>query len=126
MPPVPRVPTDLLIRAHGSVGSAPLQPDRLDAAAAAFAQRGGPDRAQAVIIRLIAFKKIAAERRPDGWSLAVDGKACMLTERALFEAAAQLPLRMPKSMLMKDLAFQSKELMAIALAAAPPLSPARA
>jgi hypothetical protein len=126
MPLVPRVPTDLLIRAHGPVGSAPLQPDRLDAAAAAFTQRGGPDRAQAVILRLIAFKKIAAERRPNGWSLMLDGKPCALTDRALFEAAAQAPLRLPRSMLMKDLTFVGKELLAIALASAPPLGPARA
>src|SRR5262245_48983560 len=113
MPLIPRVPTDLLIRAHGQIGSSAFQPDSLDAAAAAFAQRGGPDQAQAVILRLIAFRKIAADRRPSGWSLVIDGKACMLTERALFEAAAQAPLRMPKSMLMKDLAFQHRELLSI-------------
>jgi hypothetical protein len=79
-----------------------------------------PDQAQAVILRLIALRKIAKQRRASGWSLATDGKSYVLTNRALFEAAAQAPLRMPKSLLMKDLAFHQNELLAIALTAAPP------
>ena len=119
---VPRVLTDLLIRASDSIGgSAALQPDALDKAAAGFGDHG-PDQAQAVILRLIALGKIARERRPSGWSLDIRGKNYELTDRALLEAAAQAPLRMPKSMLTKDLAFQPRELLLIALAAAPPLS----
>jgi hypothetical protein len=115
---VPRVLTELLIRASDSIGSAALQPDALDDAAAGFAD---PDQAQAVILRLIALGKIARERRASGWSLDMRGKNYALTDRALFEAAAQAPLRVPKSMLMKDLAFHQSELLVIALAAAPPL-----
>jgi hypothetical protein len=118
---VPRVPADLLIRANTAIGSSALQPDALDAAAAAFTHRGGPDQAQAVILRLIAFRKLATERRESGWSLVIGHKSYALTERALFEAAAQAPLRMPASMLMKDLAFRATELVAIALTAVPPL-----
>jgi hypothetical protein len=93
----------------------------LDAATAAFAHRGGPDQAQAVILRLIAFRKLATVRNAGGWSLTIEAKQYAVTERALFEAAAQAPLRMPRSMLMKDLAFRPNELLAIALASAPPL-----
>jgi hypothetical protein len=118
---VPRVPSDLLMRANGAVGSAALHPDALDAATAAFTHRGGPDQAQAVILRLIAFRKLAAERRDSGWSLVIGHRSYALTERALFEAAAQAPLRMPESMLMKDLTFRATELVAIALTAVPPL-----
>jgi hypothetical protein len=118
---VPRVPADLLIRAHGTIGSTALRPDTLDAATAALAHRGGPDQAQAVVLRLIAFRKLAAARAADGWSLAIDGKSYPLTERALFAAVAQAPLRLPRSLLMKDLAFRSYELLAIALASVPPL-----
>jgi hypothetical protein len=117
---VPRVPADLLIRAHAAIGSTALQPDTLDAATAALAHRGGPDQAQAVILRLIAFRKLATARTTGGWSLAIEGKNYAVTERALFEAAAQSALRMPKSLLMKDLAFRRYELLAIALASAPP------
>jgi len=60
-------------------------------------------------------------RSAGGWSLALAGKNYTVTERALFEAAAQAPLRMPRSMLMKDLAYQPHELLAIALTSAPPL-----
>jgi hypothetical protein len=118
---VPRVPTDLLLRAHGAIGTTALQPDTLDAATAGFAHRRGPDQAQAVILRLIAFRKLAAVCNAGGWSLTIEGKNYAVTERALFEAAAQAPLRMPRSMLMKDLAFRPYELLAIALASAPPL-----
>jgi hypothetical protein len=128
---VPRVPADLLLRAHGAIGTTALQPDTLDAATAAFAHHGGPDQAQAVILRLIAFRKLATVRNAGGWSLAIEAKHYeakqyeakhyAVTERALFEAAAQAPLRMPRSMLMKDLAFRPYELLAIALASAPPL-----
>jgi hypothetical protein len=116
---VPRVLTDLLIRASDSIGSAALQPDALDDAAAGFAN--GPDQAQAVILRLIALAKITRQRRASGWSLDIRGKQYALTNRALLEAAAQAPLRMPKSMLTKDLEFHPTELLVIALAAAPPL-----
>ena len=122
---VPRVPTDLLIRAHGAIGSTAFQPDTLDAAEAALAHPGGTDRAQAIILRLIAFRKIATNRVSSGWSVAIDGKTYALTDRALFEAAAQAPLRTPKSMLMKDLAFQRNELLAIAFASTPPLDAPR-
>ena len=120
---VPRVPADVLIRAHAAIGSTALQPDTLDAATAALAHRGGPDQAQAVILRLIAFRKLATARVAGGWSLAINGKNYPLTDRALFEAAAQAPLRMPRSLLMKDLAFRHYELLAIALASVPPLKP---
>jgi hypothetical protein len=122
---VPRVPTDLLIRAHGAIGPTAFQADALDAATAALVHPGGPDCAQAIILRLMAFRKIAPNRVPNGWSLAIDGKTYPLTERALFEAAAQAPLRTPRSMLMKDLAFRRNELLAIALASAPPLDPVK-
>jgi hypothetical protein len=117
---VPRVLTDLMIRANDSIGSAALHPDALDKAAAGFGGHG-PDQAQAVILRLIALDKIEKERRAGGWSLDIRGKNYALTDRALLEAAAQAPLRMPKSLLMKDLAFQQSELLVIALAATPPL-----
>jgi hypothetical protein len=122
---VPRVPTDLLIRAHGAIGSTAFQPDTLDAATAALARTSGPDRAQAVVLRLIAFRKIATNRVPNGWSVAIDGKTYALTDRALFEAAAQAPLRTPKSMLMKELAFRPHELLSIAFASTPPLDAPR-
>jgi len=117
---VPRVPADLLIRAHGVIGSTALQPDTLDAATAAFARSAGPDQAQAVILRLIAFRKLAMVRTAGGWSLALAGKNYAVTESALFEAAAQAPLRMPSSMLTKDLAYRPHELLAIALTSVPP------
>ena len=118
---VPRVPADLLIRAHGAIGLTALQPDTLDAATAAFARSAGADQAQAVILRLIAFRKLTMVRSAGGWSLAMAGKNYAVTERALFEAAAQAPLRMPSSMLMKDVAFRHHELLAIALTSAPRL-----
>jgi hypothetical protein len=132
---VPRVPADLLIRAHAAIGSTALRPDTLDAATAALTHRGGPDQAQAVILRLIAFRKLATARTAGGWSLAIAAKSAIatnsaiatksyaLTDCALFEAVAQAPLRMPRSMLMKDLAFRHYELLAIALASAPPVKP---
>lgn len=118
---VPRVPTDLLIRAHAAVGPTTLQSDTLNAATAALAHPAGPDPAQAIVLRLIAFRKVATSRVPSGWSVAIDGKTYAVTDRALFEAVAQAPLRAPKSMLMKDLAFRSHELWSIALTSAPPL-----
>lgn len=114
---VPRVPTDSLIRASDAIGSATLQPDGLDA----LAGQNPADQAPALILRLIAFSKIEKERRPSGWSIIINDKSYALTSRALFEAAAQAPLRMPKSLLAKDLAFRQSELFAIALTSAPPL-----
>jgi hypothetical protein len=122
---VPRVPTDLLIRAYGAIGHAAFQSDRLNAATAALAHPGGPDPAQAIILRLIAFRKVPTNRVPSGWSIAIEGRTFALTERALFEAAAQAPLRTPRSMLMKDLAFRPHELLSIALTSVPPLSSPR-
>jgi hypothetical protein len=116
---IPKVSASLLIRANDAVGAS-----RSDSASVAIVTALGheyePGQVQAAILRLMALTRIVRERLADKWTIAVQGEKYALADQALFEAAAQARLAAHKTTPMKDIAFDEREFLELALGAAGP------